>query len=98
MKAKRHAAIALLLPLAAATAEAHGQRQGHARVVSVEPVYETFEGWSESTKGARSWVQLPAAAIKYVRRLEELIGCPVALLSTSPERDDTILVTDPFAD
>ncbi|MDD9733478.1 adenylosuccinate synthase [Mameliella sp. AT18] len=62
------------------------------------PVYEEMEGWSESTEGARSWADLPAAAIKYVRRVEELIGCPVALLSTSPERDDTILVTDPFAD
>ena len=64
----------------------------------VTPVYETLEGWSESTEGARSWAELPAQAIKYVRRVEELIGCPVALLSTSPERDDTILVTDPFAD
>ncbi|AXC49768.1 adenylosuccinate synthase [Paracoccus suum] len=62
------------------------------------PIYEEIEGWSESTEGARSWAQLPAAAIKYVRRIEELIQCPVALLSTSPERDDTILVTDPFAD
>ena len=64
----------------------------------VKPVYETLEGWSESTEGARSWAELPAQAIKYVRRVEELIGCPVALLSTSPEREDTILVTDPFAD
>lgn len=64
----------------------------------VTPVYETMPGWSESTEGARSWADLPAAAIKYVRRVEELIGCPVALLSTSPERDDTILVTDPFSD
>ncbi len=64
---------------------------------AVEPIYEVFEGWSQSTAGARSWVQLPAAAIKYVKRIEELIACPVALLSTSPERDDTILVTDPFA-
>jgi adenylosuccinate synthase len=63
----------------------------------VRPVYETMEGWSETTAGARSWAELPAQAIKYVRRIEELIGCPVALLSTSPERDDTILVTDPFA-
>jgi len=63
-----------------------------------KPVYETIEGWSESTKGARSWAQLPAQAIKYIRRVEELIEVPVALLSTSPERDDTILVTDPFAD
>ena len=62
------------------------------------PVYETIEGWSESTASARSWAELPAAAIKYVRRIEELIQCPVALVSTSPERDDTILVTDPFAD
>lgn len=61
------------------------------------PVYETMPGWSESTEGARSWAELPAAAIKYVKRVEELIGCPVALLSTSPERDDTILVRDPFA-
>ncbi|WP_116086642.1 adenylosuccinate synthase [Tropicimonas sp. IMCC34011] len=64
----------------------------------VEPIYETMEGWSESTAGARRWADLPAAAIKYVRRVEELIECPVALLSTSPEREDTILVTDPFAD
>ncbi len=62
------------------------------------PVYEEMPGWSESTEGARSWNDLPAAAIKYVRRVEELIECPVALLSTSPEREDTILVTDPFAD
>ncbi len=62
------------------------------------PVYEEMPGWSESTEGARSWAELPAAAIKYVRRVEELIECPVALLSTSPERADTILVTDPFAD
>ncbi len=62
------------------------------------PIYEEMEGWSESTAGARSWAQLPGAAIKYVRRIEELIQCPVALLSTSPERDDTILVTDPFED
>ncbi len=64
----------------------------------VKPVYETLEGWRESTAGARSWADLPGAAVKYVRRIEELIQCPVALLSTSPERDDTILVTDPFAD
>ena len=63
-----------------------------------QPVYETLPGWSASTEGARSWADLPAAAIKYVRRVEELIDCPVALLSTSPEREDTILVTDPFAD
>jgi len=64
----------------------------------VEPVYETHEGWSESTAGARSWADLPANCIKYVRRVEELIETPVAMLSTSPERDDTILVTDPFQD
>jgi adenylosuccinate synthase len=64
----------------------------------VEPVYETMEGWSASTAGARSWADLPAQAIKYIRRIEELIRCPVALVSTSPERDDTILVRDPFAD
>lgn len=62
------------------------------------PVYEEMPGWSESTEGARSWADLPANAIKYVRRVEELIDCPVALLSTSPEREDAILVTDPFAD
>ena len=62
------------------------------------PIYEELEGWSENTAGARSWADLPGAAIKYVRRIEELIQCPVALVSTSPERDDTILVTDPFAD
>ena len=63
-----------------------------------EPIYETLEGWSDSTQGARSWADLPATTIKYIRRVEELIGVPVALLSTSPERDDTILVRDPFAD
>lgn len=63
----------------------------------VEPVYEEFEGWSGTTAGARSWNDLPAQAIKYVRRIEELIRCPVALVSTSPQRDDTILVRDPFA-
>ncbi len=62
------------------------------------PVFEEMDGWSETTAGARTWAGLPGAAIKYVRRIEELIQCPVALLSTSPERDDTILVTDPFAD
>jgi len=65
---------------------------------NVEPIYETMEGWSDSTFGARSWADLPATAVKYVRRIEELIEAPVALLSTSPERDDTILVRDPFAD
>ena len=62
------------------------------------PIYEEMEGWSDSTEGARSWADLPGNAVKYVRRVEELIQCPVALLSTSPERDDTILVTDPFQD
>ena len=62
----------------------------------VEPIYETAEGWDAVTAGARSWAQLPADAIKYVRRIEELIGCPVALLSTSPEREDTILMRNPF--
>ncbi|HEU0017576.1 MAG TPA: adenylosuccinate synthase, partial [Methyloceanibacter sp.] len=64
----------------------------------VEPIYETLEGWTESTRGARSWAELPAQCIKYVRRLEELIEAPVALLSTSPKREDTILVHDPFVD
>jgi adenylosuccinate synthase len=62
-----------------------------------EPVYESLPGWPESTRGARSWAQLPASAVKYIRRLEELIQVPVALLSTSPEREDTVLVRDPFA-
>ena len=62
------------------------------------PIYEDMPGWSESTEGARSWADLPANAIKYVRRVEELIDCPVAMLSTSPEREDTILVRDPFVD
>ena len=62
------------------------------------PIYEVMEGWSDSTEGARSWNDLPSQAVKYVRRVEELIGCPVAILSTSPERADTILVTDPFED
>ncbi len=64
----------------------------------VTPIYESIEGWKGTSVGARSWADLPAQAIKYVRRIEELIGAPVALLSTSPERDDTILVTDPFED
>ena len=64
----------------------------------VMPVYETMPGWQETTAGARSWADLPAQAIKYIRRIEELIRCPVALVSTSPEREDTILVRDPFAD
>jgi len=64
----------------------------------VKPIYECLEGWSQSTKGARKWSELPAQAVKYVRHIEELIECPVTLLSTSPERDDTILVKDPFED
>ncbi|MEO7178142.1 MAG: adenylosuccinate synthase, partial [Allosphingosinicella sp.] len=63
----------------------------------VEPIYEEIDGWQGTTAGARSWADLPAQAIKYVRRIEELIRCPVALVSTSPQRDDTILVRDPFA-
>ena len=63
----------------------------------LKPVYETMPGWSESTQGARSWAELPAAAVKYVKRIEELTGTPVTVLSTSPERDDTILMHDPFA-
>ena len=66
--------------------------------VGVVPIYETLEGWSESTRGARSWADLPATAVKYIRRIEELIDAPVAMVSTSPERNDTILVRDPFAD
>jgi adenylosuccinate synthase len=64
----------------------------------VEPIYEEFEGWKQSTQGARSWAQLPALAIKYIKRIEELVETPVSLLSTSPERDDTILMRDPFED
>jgi len=64
----------------------------------ITPVWETFDGWSQSTCGARSWAELPAQAVKYVRRVEELIECPVTLLSTSPQRDDTILMKDPFED
>ncbi|ABL68715.1 MULTISPECIES: adenylosuccinate synthase [Paracoccus] len=83
--------------------EVDGQHYDHLPTAAslqakAKPVYEEMEGWQESTQGARSWADLPANAIKYVRRIEELIQCPVALLSTSPERDDTILVTDPFAD
>jgi len=65
---------------------------------NVIPIYEDIKGWSDSTYGARTWNDLPAEAIKYVKRLEELIGCSVSLLSTSPEREDTILVKDPFED
>ena len=64
----------------------------------VEPIYEEMDGWNEITAGARSWAELPAQAIKYVRRIEELIECPVAMVSTSPEREDTIMVRDPFLD
>jgi adenylosuccinate synthase len=69
-----------------------------AQQAAVEPIYEEMEGWSEPTVGARSWADLPAQAIKYIQRVQELIECPVALVSTSPEREDTILVTDPFED
>ena len=69
---------------------------GERAQAEVEPVYETVEGWQAETARARSWAQLPAQAIKYVRRVEELVGCPVALLSTSPEREDTILMQNPF--
>ena len=65
---------------------------------ALTPVYEEMEGWSQTTQGARSWRDLPANAVKYVRRIEELIAAPVALLSTSPQRDDTILMRDPFQD
>jgi adenylosuccinate synthase len=71
---------------------------GQREQASVVPLYESLEGWTGSTAGARSWADLPAEAVKYVRYIEELIGAPVALLSTSPERDDTILVRDPFQD
>jgi adenylosuccinate synthase len=71
---------------------------GQSAQADIVPVYETLEGWRESTRGARSWADLPAQAVKYVRYVEELIEVPVALLSTSPERDDTILVRDPFQD
>jgi adenylosuccinate synthase len=64
----------------------------------VKPIYQAFEGWTQSTRGARSWADLPAQAVKYVRSIEELIECPVTLLSTSPEREDTILMRDPFED
>lgn len=70
---------------------------GVSEQAGVKPIYETLEGWSESTEGARSWADLPATAIKYIRRIEELIEAPVAMLSTSPKREDVILVQDPFA-
>jgi adenylosuccinate synthase len=69
---------------------------GETAQAGVEPIYETIEGWTESSAGARSWTDLPAQAIKYVRWIEELVGCPVTLVSTSPEREDTILVQNPF--
>jgi adenylosuccinate synthase len=69
---------------------------GQVAQARLQPVYEEMEGWVDSTAGARTWNDLPAQAVKYVRHVEELIGAPVALLSTSPERDDTILVHDPF--
>ncbi len=69
---------------------------GESAQARVEPIYEVIEGWQEPTAKARSWAELPAQAIKYVRRVEELVGCPVALLSTSPEREDTILMKNPF--
>ncbi|MBW8856195.1 MAG: adenylosuccinate synthetase [Bradyrhizobium sp.] len=69
---------------------------GEGAQARVVPVYETIEGWKEPTANARSWADLPAQAIKYVRRVEELVGCPITLLSTSPEREDTILVQNPF--
>jgi adenylosuccinate synthase len=82
--------------------ECRGQRLDYfppsaAAQAACVPIYETLEGWQDSTRGARSWAQLPAIAIKYIRRIEELIEAPVTLLSTSPEREDTIMVRDPFA-
>ena len=71
---------------------------GQGAQMRADPVYRSFEGWQGSTAGARSWADLPAQAVKYVRQIEELIECPIALLSTSPERDDTILMKDPFQD
>ena len=73
-------------------------RSNDYRQAKVEPIYEVMEGWSESTRGARSWAELPATTIKYIRRIEEIIDAPVALLSTSPNREDVVLVQDPFAD
>jgi adenylosuccinate synthase len=70
---------------------------GQTAQAEVEPIYESFEGWKDTTRGARSWAKLPATAVKYVRRIEELVEAPVTLLSTSPERDDTILMLDPFS-
>ena len=76
----------------------HHLPAGMCAQAAARPVYEELEGWEETTRGARSFAQLPANAVKYVKRLEELVECPVALLSTSPDRDDTILVKDPFVD
>ena len=76
----------------------HHLRAGLGAQSAAKLVYEELEGWPETTRGARSFAQLPANAVKYVKRLEELVECPVALLSTSPDRDDTILVKDPFVD
>jgi adenylosuccinate synthase len=70
---------------------------GVAAQAAAVPIYESLEGWGQSTRGARSWAQLPASAIKYIKRVEELVEAPVTLLSTSPERDDTILMQDPFS-
>mgnify|MGYP003108923288 FL=1 len=83
--------------------ELHGKKIDYfpasmADQAAVKPIYETMSGWSDSTFGARTWADLPAAAVKYIRHVEELIEAPVALLSTSPEREDTILVRDPFED
>jgi len=71
---------------------------GHNAQARLQPIYQDFEGWTQSTRGARSWTELPAQAVKYVRTIEELVECPVTLLSTSPERADTILMKDPFED
>jgi adenylosuccinate synthase len=81
--------------------EIHGQTLRHLPAAmgaqaAAKPIYESLEGWEASTRGARSYADLPAQAIKYIRRIEELVECPVTLLSTSPERDDTILMKDPF--
>jgi adenylosuccinate synthase len=69
---------------------------GASQQAKVEPIYEAMEGWQGSTRGARSWADLPAQAVKYVRRVEELVGCPIGMVSTSPEREDVILMRDPF--
>ncbi len=78
--------------------EIHRLPAGHNAQARVKPIYQRFGGWKGSTRGARSWADLPAEAVKYVKTVEELIECPVTLLSTSPERDDTILMRDPFQD